>query len=137
MSIKQWFGSKVPRRYQTTPYRPRSLGEHTFTHRQELIPEVDQSVLSASEAAFIGTGGLNSWAALGAVQAGMRKILLCDRDSIEVSNCNRQFHCPADVGRYKVEALGKQLARFGAGATTIESFPYHFEDMLALYGKDV
>jgi adenylyltransferase/sulfurtransferase len=91
----------------------------------------------ASEAWFIGAGGLNSWSALGVVQAGIRKITLCDRDTIEVSNCHRQFYRPADVGRYKVEALGEQLALFGAGETTITSFPYHFEDMVALYGKEV
>jgi len=62
---------------------------------------------------------------------------MCDRDTLEVSNCNRQFYRPADVGRFKVAALGRELARFGAGETTILSFPYHFEDMLALYGKEV
>jgi molybdopterin/thiamine biosynthesis adenylyltransferase len=136
MRIKLWFGSKMPRIYRTTPYTPKSLGEHPFTHRQELIPGFDQAALS-SQAVFIGAGGLNSWPALGLVQAGIRKVTLCDRDTLEVSNCNRQFYRPADIGRFKVDALGRELARFGAGETTIESFPYHFEDMVALYGKEV
>jgi molybdopterin/thiamine biosynthesis adenylyltransferase len=71
------------------------------------------------------------------VQAGIKKVQLCDRDRLEASNLNRQFYRPADIGRYKVKALGEQLALFGAGETTITSFPYHFEDMLALYGKEV
>jgi len=136
MRIKPWFGSKMPRRYQTSPYKPKSPGEHPFTHRQELIHEFDQAALSV-EVTFIWTGGLNSWSALGLVQAGIRTITLCDRDTLEVSNCNRQFYPPADVGRYKVAALGRELARFGAGETAILSFPYHFEDMVALYGPAV
>lgn len=85
---------------------------------------------------FIGAGGLGSWPALGLTQAGCKMIRLCDRDRLEVSNCNRQFMRPAHVGRYKVEALGKELAAFGAGQTTIEALPYHFEDMVAIYGNN-
>ena len=85
---------------------------------------------------LIGAGGLNSWSALGLVQAGIKKLVLCDRDHLEVSNCNRQFYRPASVGRYKVEALGKELALFGAGQTMIEAYPYHFEEMVAIYGKN-
>jgi len=64
-------------------------------------------------------------------------LLLCDRDLAEISNCNRQFLAPTGIGRYKVEVLGEELARFGAGATTIEAYPFHFEDMVALYGTNV
>jgi molybdopterin/thiamine biosynthesis adenylyltransferase len=123
--------------YQTTPYRPKTPREHSVFDRQKLIPGFDQSALEHAQVVFIGAGGLNSWPALGAVQAGIKKVLLCDRDRLEASNLNRQFYRPPDVGRYKVEALGRELARFGAGETTITSFCYHFEDMLALYGKEV
>jgi ThiF family len=67
----------------------------------------------------------------------VRIILLCDPDLCERSNCNRQFLPPAAVGRYKVEALGAELARFGAGETRIDTFPFRFEEMLALYGPQV
>jgi hypothetical protein len=37
----------------------------------------------------------------------------------------------------KVFALGETLSRYGAGKTTITANPYHFEDMVVLYGMDV
>jgi molybdopterin/thiamine biosynthesis adenylyltransferase len=85
---------------------------------------------------MIGAGGLGSWPALGLVQAGVKKLVLCDRDRFEISNANRQFFRPANVGRYKVDALGKELAAFGPGQTKIEAVPYHFEDMVAVYGTN-
>jgi molybdopterin/thiamine biosynthesis adenylyltransferase len=63
--------------------------------------------------------------------------MLIDSDLTELSNCNRQFLPPSAVGRYKVEALGEELARFGAGETTIDTFPFRFEECLALYGPQV
>jgi molybdopterin/thiamine biosynthesis adenylyltransferase len=136
MRLKLWSDSITSRSYQTKPYKPKHPREHPFFDRQQLIPEFDHTALESAEVAVIGAGGLNSWPALGLTQAGIKKIVLCDRDRLEVSNCNRQFYRPTSVGRYKVDALGKELAAFGAGQTTIEAFPYHFEDMVALYGTN-
>ncbi|MDQ3831628.1 MAG: ThiF family adenylyltransferase, partial [Candidatus Tectomicrobia bacterium] len=137
MRISEWFDSSRPRIYRTRPYHARNLHEHSVFDRQQRIPGFDQAALERAAVVFIGAGGLNSWPALGLTQAGCRKILLCDRDRTEISNCNRQFLPPTMVGRYKVEALGRELACFGAGETTIESYPFHFEDMVALYGHQV
>jgi molybdopterin/thiamine biosynthesis adenylyltransferase len=137
MRFKEWSNSTTCRTYHTKPYKSVHPKEHAFTDRQELIPGFVQAILTLSEVIFIGAGGLNCWSALGLVQAGIRKILLCDRDRLEASNCNRQFYPPGAVGQYKVHALGEGLSRLGAGETTIVSYPYHFEEMLVLYGTDV
>jgi molybdopterin/thiamine biosynthesis adenylyltransferase len=135
MRRRRSFGSPKPRIYQTRPSTPKNPREHPFTDRQERIPEFDQAALR--KIVVIGTGGLGSWPALGLTQAGVKTLLLVDRDFCELSNCNRQFLLPSAVGHYKVEALGAELARFGAGETRIETFPYHFEEMVALYGPQV
>ena len=137
MRFKRWFDSTTCRTYHTRPYKGSNPREHAFSDRQELIPGFAQATLQLSEVVFIGAGGLNCWSALGLVQAGIKKVLLCDRDRIEASNCNRQFYPPSAVGQHKVHALGEGLSRLGAGETTIVSFPYHFEEMLVLSGKDV
>jgi molybdopterin/thiamine biosynthesis adenylyltransferase len=137
MRFKEWLPSTTCRTWHTRPYRSGNPRELAFTDRQELIPGFAQANLQLAEVVFIGAGGLNCWSALGLVQAGVKKVLLCDRDRIEASNCNRQFYPPEAVGNYKVHALGRGLARLGAGETTIVSYPYHFEEMLVLFGTDV
>ena len=137
MRFNEWFNSPTCRTYHTRPYKGGNPREHAFSDRQELIPGFAQATLQLAEVTFIGAGGLNCWSALGLVQAGIKKVLLCDRDRIEASNCNRQFYPPSAVGQHKVHALGEGLSRLGAGETTIVSFPYHFEEMLVLSGKDV
>jgi molybdopterin/thiamine biosynthesis adenylyltransferase len=137
MRFKEWFNSTTCRTYHTRPYKSGNPREHAFDDRQKLIPGFVQETLKLSEVVFIGAGGLNCWSTLGLVQAGIRKVLLCDRDRIEASNCSRQFYPPTAVGQYKVHALGEGLSRLGAGETTIVSYPYHFEEMLVLYGTDV
>jgi sulfur carrier protein ThiS adenylyltransferase len=101
------------------------------------IPGFDQAALSKATVVCIGAGGLNSWPALGAVQAGVKNIIVVDRDAVEASNCSRQFFTPRQVGKPKVFALAENLAAFGAGTTTIAAWPYHFEDAVALYGTEV
>jgi molybdopterin/thiamine biosynthesis adenylyltransferase len=137
MHIRQYFGSKTQRTYQTRPYTPRNRREDSVFHRQMLIPGFDQSALERAVVVFIGCGGLGSWPALGLIQAGGRYLLLCDRDVVEASNGNRQLFTPRQVGMRKVFALGETLSRFGAGKATITANPFHFEDLVALYGQDV
>lgn len=148
MNIRQYFACYLlprllagrapkPRTYHTRPYTPRNPKEAGFADRQTRIDGFDQSALERALVVFIGCGGLGSWPALGLVQAGIGKLVLCDRDIAELSNCNRQFLAPRQVGLHKVFALGETLAGFGAGKTSITAWPYHFEDMLALYGQDV
>jgi len=127
--------SPQPRRYQTWPSLPKNPREDPFNDRQTLIPGFNQQALR--KVAIIGTGGLGSWPALGLTQAGCRCIVLCDPDLTERSNCSRQFLPPAAVGRYKVEALGEELARFGAGESVIETYPFSFEELVVLYGREV
>jgi molybdopterin/thiamine biosynthesis adenylyltransferase len=137
MRISEWFGSRRVRIYQTRPYRPTHPHEQGVFDRQERIPGFDQAALLKAAVVFIGAGGLNSWPALAAVQAGLQKIMVVDRDVVEAANCNRQFFTPRQVGRPKVFALAENLAAFGAGESTMTAYPHHFEDMVALSGADV
>src|ERR671910_457363 len=97
MNIRQYFGSPKHRTYQTRPYKPPNPREAGFADRQTRIDGFDHPALAASEVCVIGTGGLGSWPALGLTQAGIGKLVLCDRDIVEISNCNRQVLSPRQV----------------------------------------
>lgn len=74
--------------------------------RHILLNEVGiegQERLLASHALIIGLGGLGSPAALYLASSGVGRITLCDNDTVDISNLQRQIiHRTATVGQSKV-----------------------------------
>lgn len=63
--------------------------------------------------AVIGCGGLGTNAAVHLAGAGIGKLLLCDFDTVQQSNLNRQFfYTPQDIGQKKAALLGARLRDF-------------------------
>ena len=67
--------------------------------------------LRAAHVGIIGAGGLGSNVAMMLVRSGIRRITIADSDRVEPSNLNRQAYFPDDVGKPKVLALARHLAR--------------------------
>lgn len=59
---------------------------------------------------LVGVGGVGSVAAEMLVRCGIGKLILFDFDSVELSNMNRLFFTPKDVGLTKVEAARRTLS---------------------------
>lgn len=59
---------------------------------------------------IIGAGGLGSNAAMILARCGFRNFILCDMDKVEVSNLNRQYFLPEDIGKMKVRALSEKIS---------------------------
>ncbi|WP_206370747.1 HesA/MoeB/ThiF family protein [Solimonas marina] len=82
--------------------------------RQIVLREVGvngQELLRDSSVLVIGLGGLGSTAASHLAGAGIGRLLLCDRDRVELSNLQRQvLYRQSDVGRAKTVAAAAQLA---------------------------
>ncbi|MGH8447410.1 MAG: HesA/MoeB/ThiF family protein [Solimonas sp.] len=93
--------------------------------RQVVLREVGvngQQLLRDSTALVIGLGGLGSIAAGYLAGAGVGRLLLCDRDRVELSNLQRQvLYRQADVGRAKLDAASAQLRALNPGVE-IETF---------------
>ncbi|HVT35608.1 MAG TPA: molybdopterin-synthase adenylyltransferase MoeB [Nevskiaceae bacterium] len=84
--------------------------------RQVLLREVGvngQALLRDSSVLIVGAGGLGSAAALYLAGAGVGRLVLADRDRVELSNLQRQIlFRHADVGRGKTAAAATALAAF-------------------------
>ncbi|HET8881415.1 MAG TPA: HesA/MoeB/ThiF family protein [Solimonas sp.] len=82
--------------------------------RQVVLREVGvngQQLLRDSTVLVIGLGGLGATAASHLAGAGVGRLLLCDRDRVELSNLQRQvLYRQSDVGRMKTDAARAQLA---------------------------
>lgn len=79
--------------------------DYTRYHRQMLIPgwgEEEQKKVKASRVFVAGAGGLGSPVAIYLAIAGVGEITICDADTVELSNLNRQIlHADHTIGKSK------------------------------------
>ncbi len=69
--------------------------------------------ISAHSAAVIGCGGLGTNVAVHLAGAGIGKLWLCDFDTVQTRNLNRQFfYTPQDVDKPKCALLAARLSAF-------------------------
>ncbi len=70
-----------------------------------------QQALKAAKVLIVGAGGLSAPAALYLAAAGVGRIGLVDRDTVALSNLQRQvLYATTDIGRPKTEAAAERLA---------------------------
>jgi hypothetical protein len=68
------------------------------------------SAIVSAVVAVVGCGGIGSLAAVILAGAGVKRLRLIDKDSIELNNLNRQlFYTIQDIGRPKVDVLAKAI----------------------------
>jgi len=89
--------------------------------RQIIIPgwgERTQKKLQKATVLVAGVGGLGCPVALNLALAGIGRIRICDSDTVEVTNLNRQFlHFEQDLGRKKVDSAFPTLSSVNSEAT--------------------
>ncbi len=97
--------------------------------RQEILAELGpegQRRLGGAKVLVVGCGALGSHTAAALLRAGVRHLILVDRDIVELHNLHRvALYTEADVGRPKAEALAGRLRRID-GEAKIETHVAHF-----------
>jgi len=83
--------------------------------RHILLPEIGidgQQKLLASHALVVGAGGLGSPISLYLAASGVGRITLCDHDTVDLTNLQRQIvHNTDSIGQPKVASASEALAR--------------------------
>ena len=106
------------------------------THRQELIAGFDQASLMGATGDLIGAGGIGGEVGEGLCRKGLGRLRIFDHDVVEATNLNRQHFFRRDIGKNKARCLARNLAPHCHAGTTLEGYPFSFEDALAL-GMDM
>ncbi len=102
--------------------------ERTRYSRQMLMPgwgEEGQIKLGQSSVFIAGAGGLGSPVSIYLAAAGMGEIRICDADTVELSNLNRQIlHTEARIGEPKATSAGKTLGELNPNIKIIPCSDY-------------
>ena len=87
--------------------------------RHILLPEVGidgQQRIADAHALIVGAGGLGSPVALFLASAGVGTITLCDADTVDLTNLQRQIvHDTSTIGMPKVQSAKQRLAAINPG----------------------
>lgn len=86
-----------------------------------------QEKFATAHALVIGMGGLGAPAAQFLVAAGVGRVTLCDGDTVDLTNLQRQIlYATSDVGERKVDAAARRLRAVNA-EVHIETLPARIE----------
>lgn len=111
-----------------------------YKRNQKTISTQEQYRLFQSTVLIIGCGGLGGFVAEMLTRIGVGNLIVCDGDSFEEHNLNRQnFSSPKTIGRLKAEVLKEHLEEINP-ALHVKSIPTFFDpmsDAKLIYQADV
>jgi len=85
---------------------------HQFSRNELAIGQVGLEALAGKSVAILGIGGVGSFAAEALARSGVGRLILVDKDDIDITNVNRQIHALLPtVGQPKVEAMADRLVQ--------------------------
>ena len=78
--------------------------------RTELVYGEKLENIKKATIMVVGVGGVGSYAAEALARTGVGKIILVDKDEVDVTNINRQLHAlHSTIGRQKVEVMKERM----------------------------
>ncbi len=90
-------------------------------HRQTILPEIGKAGrerIAASTVVILGVGALGTVVADALCRAGVGRLILVDRDLVELTNLQRQtLYAEADVGEPKAVAAAMRLRTVNSSIT--------------------
>lgn len=134
MSTAISIGSLKSKEFVCADLRWSTTGVHSINSRHEGIPGYDDQKAAKANIFVCGAGGLGGEIVEGGVRKGWGRIMVCDGQTVELSNLNRQKFTAADIGRNKAICLAKNLQGEGFMGTRVVAVPAFFQDLLASTG---
>lgn len=99
--------------------------DNQFSRTELLIGEKAVEKLKSSKVAIFGIGGVGSYVVEGLARAGIQDFILVDKDTVSVSNINRQIIAThRTLGKPKVEVAKERILEINpdANVETIQEF---------------
>lgn len=86
------------------------MEESRYSRQKHCVPGFRQSALSSATVLIVGMGGLGCNVSMTLAAAGLGTLVLCDHDTVSLSNLNRQLlYSETDLGEKKVYLAEERL----------------------------
>ncbi|MFL6558214.1 MAG: ThiF family adenylyltransferase, partial [Bacillus sp. (in: firmicutes)] len=83
---------------------------HQFSRNELAIGKEGLEIMKNSTVAVLGIGGVGSFAAEALARSGVGRLILIDKDDVDITNINRQLIALlSTVGRPKVEIMEERI----------------------------
>src|SRR5699024_4694169 len=93
---------------------------HQFSRTELAVGTDGIEVLQQSTVAVLGVGGVGSFTAEALARSGVGRIILLDKDVVDITNINRQIHALLDtIGQEKTELMKERIARINPACEAI------------------
>ena len=84
---------------------------HQFSRNELAIGKEGLEKLKNTTALVLGIGGVGSFAAEALARSGVGRLILIDKDDVDITNVNRQIIALlSTIGRSKVELMKERIA---------------------------
>lgn len=110
-----------------------------FERTEMLIGSEGLKKLKGSKVLVLGIGGVGSYVVEALARSGVGHLALCDNDTIDVTNVNRQLHATVStVGELKAEIMADRIRQINPEIkVTLHTFLYNHESADKIVTEDL
>ncbi|MGC4375853.1 tRNA threonylcarbamoyladenosine dehydratase [Fictibacillus sp. Mic-4] len=102
---------------------------HQFSRNELAVGEDGLHALKNSTVAVLGVGGVGSFSAEALARSGVGKLVLVDKDNVDITNINRQIHSLlSTIGQSKVELMKQRIADINPDCEVIALQMFYTEE---------
>ncbi|GKV54383.1 tRNA threonylcarbamoyladenosine dehydratase [Sporosarcina sp. NCCP-2222] len=102
---------------------------HQFSRNELAIGKEGLERIKGKTVAILGVGGVGSFAAEACARSGVGRIILVDKDVVDITNVNRQLVATlSTIGRSKVEVMTERIADINKECEVIPLHMFYTEE---------
>jgi tRNA A37 threonylcarbamoyladenosine dehydratase len=102
---------------------------HQFSRNELALGKQGLEILKNSTVAVLGIGGVGSFSAEALARSGVGRLILVDKDVVDITNVNRQIHALlSTVGKPKAELMKTRIADINPECEVIALKMFYTED---------
>lgn len=102
---------------------------HQFSRNELAVGVKGIELLKNTTVAILGVGGVGSFAAEACARSGVGRIILVDKDNVDITNINRQLVAYiSTIGRSKSEVMKERIADINPDCEVIDMHMFYTEE---------
>lgn len=102
---------------------------HQFSRNELAVGKEGVDMIRSKTVAILGVGGVGSFAAEACARSGVGRIILVDKDDVDITNINRQLVANlSTIGQSKAEVMKRRIADINTECEVISLHMFYTEE---------